>query len=478
MMVRMGRYFLAAAMLVVMAGAAGGREFHVSPKGRPKARGTKAAPLDLASVLANQAGVKPGDIVWVAAGTYPAPQKDGKRVAFKCTLKGTKKNPIVVRGIPGKRVTIDGWLEIHGEHTWYWGFEIADSRYTEKTKAGAQASGCTSIFGPGTKLINCDIHDGSQGIGFWTPAVDAEVYGCIIHDFGWNDNDRGHGHAIYTQNEKGTKRIVDNIMFRGYGWNIHAYGEAGLVRGYRVEGNIAFAPGLRAPSQDPPDNFYFSTRNPCDRIAFISNVGYHPRGHTRRPNLRLGSGGKNGSLIVKDNYLAGMRGIRIANWKNMTITGNTVWATRTLVQFQTKPANRQPGGNWTVDRNTYIARADKACFSGATFADYRATWGFDRNSRLIEAEQPTANYIFVRPNTREAGRGHVAVFNWEGSDTVQVDLSKVLKKGGKFTVHNVQTGIYGKPVAEGVFKGRPVSLPMLKSDIAPRFDAFLVRTVK
>ena len=63
-----------------------------------------------------------------------------------------------------------------------------------------------------------------MGFGFWEPAVDAEIYGCVIHDFGYNAPDRGHGHAIYTQNLKGTKRLVDNIMFHGYGWNIHAYG--------------------------------------------------------------------------------------------------------------------------------------------------------------------------------------------------------------------------------------------------------------
>jgi hypothetical protein len=80
----------------------------------------------------------------------------------------------------------------------------------------------------------------------------------------------------------------------------------------------------------------------------------------------------------------------------------------------------------------------------------------------------------VRPNRYEPGRAHVAVFNWDKKDRVEIELSSSgLKIGQKFQVRNVQD-LYGEPAYEGVFNGKSVSVPMLKSAIAPQFDAFLV----
>jgi len=491
------RWMSGAAILTAMclAPAAAAAELYVAPNGKPAGPGTRAAPYDLLTVLAGKAAVKPGDTVWLLPGTYPAPEGPVpatddkgqpvpgktvvKRTAFVSALTGAADKPIILRAMPGGRVMLDGWMEIKGSDAWYWGFEIADSRYTDKTAEGLKKSGTgtgVNVIGPRNKCINLDVHDGAMGFGFWTPSIDSEIYGCIIHDFGYNADDRGHGHAIYTQNETGTKRILDNVMFNGFGWNLHAYGESGIVRGYQVEGNIAFAPGLQVPGQDPPDNYYFSTRNPCDRITFINNVGYHPLDHTRRPNVRMGSDARNGTLVLKDNYIAGMRGLRIANWQDMTVSGNTVWARKTLVQFQADPAKKQPDDKWAVDNNTYIAPADLPGFSGATFDDYRKARGFDQNSKRIDAGRPATNFIFIRPNQYEPGRGHVAVFNWEGKPAAELDLKAVLKAGAKYEIHNVQD-LYGQPAAAGTFDGKPVSVPMLKSKIAPDFDAFLVTTL-
>ena len=53
--------------------------------------------------------------------------------------------------------------------------------------------------------------------------------------------DRGHGHAIYTQNEDGTKTVTDCIMTGGYGYTMHAYGsKRAYVDNYLIEGNIAY----------------------------------------------------------------------------------------------------------------------------------------------------------------------------------------------------------------------------------------------
>jgi hypothetical protein len=68
------------------------------------------------------------------------------------------------------------------------------------------------------------------------------MHGCILYDNGWAGTDRGHGHAIYTQNNEGTKTLSDCIFTGGYGFTLHAYGSSRAdVNNYRVEGNIAYA---------------------------------------------------------------------------------------------------------------------------------------------------------------------------------------------------------------------------------------------
>ena len=61
------------------------------------------------------------------------------------------------------------------------------------------------------KFINLVIHHARQGLSYWAEDRDSEVHGCIIYDNGWPAVDRGHGHAIYTQNKDGIKTISDCV---------------------------------------------------------------------------------------------------------------------------------------------------------------------------------------------------------------------------------------------------------------------------
>jgi hypothetical protein len=433
--------------------------------------------------------------VWLLPGTYRAPAKDGKRQPLVSELKGVEGRPIVLRAVPGSRVTLDGWLEVKGAYAWYWGFEVADSTYTVKTKEGVEGHGTlVNVFGPGTKFVNLDVHDGAMGFGLWSPAVDAEVYGCTIHDFGNGAADRGHGHAIYTQNENGTKRIADNIMFRGFGWNVHVYGQQGTVSGYQIEGNICFSAGTRVPGQ-VMDNILVCGYPPADRITVIDNYCYQPGGEKEkgagwRPCVRLDSYRNvvNGTCLVRGNVVAGARGLQIGRWKNATVTDNVVWGPEILASVC--PPDGDRFGNYQWDRNTYVLTKQSAPFviagatgpagqhAGVSLEQWRQRTPFDRHSKVIEGEQgrPQGTWIYVRPNKYEPGRGHVAVYNWDRQKTVEADLGRVLKPGSRYAVYNVQD-LYGRPVARGQFDGKAVRLPMLGSPSSPDFDAFLVVTV-
>src|SRR5688572_939503 len=99
-------------------------EFHAAPGGSPKGTGSKDAPWDLATALAATGTVKPGDTLWLHAGTY--------RGGFVSRLAGRPGAPVVVRGRRGARVTIDshprddkdnGLLTLQGPDAVYRDFE-------------------------------------------------------------------------------------------------------------------------------------------------------------------------------------------------------------------------------------------------------------------------------------------------------------------------------------------------------------------
>jgi len=465
---------LVAAILV--SGGVRAAEYYVSPMGKPEAAGTKAAPWDVVSVLSGKQPVRPGDTVWLLGGLYPIPRDPkSKKFILRTELVGAPDEPIIVRQAPGERATLVGALNLYGADTWYWGFEVRGTRGTPEENGNS----CINIFGPRTKMINMIVHRGSMGSGFWSPAVDAEQYGNLIFDFGYGAKDRGHGHACYTQNEKGAKRIVDNMMFAGHGWNQHNYTQQGQIIGYHIEGNFYFCAGMATPPADAPkDNVIICAYRPGDRYAFVNNVAYHPRTGGWRYNVRLSTymkaPGTNGAAIVKDNYIMGYNGLALDRWLKMTATGNEIWAPMAILYW--RKGHGAEDEDWVVDNNIYHALPEEKKFNGKTLAEHQQGSGFDRDSKLIPTVngRPAGTRIFLRPNRYEPGRAHVAVFNWDGKDAVEVDLKEAgLKPGQKFQVRNV-LDLYGKPVAEGAYDGKPIRVPMMKSAIAPDFDAFLV----
>ena len=52
-------------------------------------------------------------------GVYRPTADKTKPGLFKAELKGSAEKPIIIRAVAGKRVTLDGWMEVHEEHTTY-----------------------------------------------------------------------------------------------------------------------------------------------------------------------------------------------------------------------------------------------------------------------------------------------------------------------------------------------------------------------
>ena len=217
-----------------------------------------------------------------------------------------------------------------------------------------------TVVGPRTKMINLVIHRGSMESGFWSPAVDAEQYGNLFFDFGCLAKDRSHGHACYTQNETGTKRILDNIMFAGHGWNQHNYTGQGQIIGYHIEGNILFSAGMASSPDDPPKDNLLICGYQADRYTIANNIVYHPRGGWCY-NVRLGTYMKrpetNGAAIVKNNYLMGYNGLALLRWLEIEATENEIWAPMTLLHLEKGEGTQDQ--DWIIDRNIYHLQPDE-----------------------------------------------------------------------------------------------------------------------
>jgi hypothetical protein len=459
------------ASLVILAASAAAQDtpvvYYVSPEGRAGGDGSVERPLDLATALGARSPARPGDTILVRGGTYRGP--------FTSTLAGVDGKPIVVRAAAGERATIDGELVVRGAWTWYWGLELANSGpdRTRERPAGA------SVFGPHTKLINLVVHDNGNGVGAWTPAEDAEVYGCLIYRNGWQgaEPDRGHGHGIYTQNDAGTKRLVDNIIFNQFGYGIHAYSEQGALRGFHLEGNILINNGIAARYQSRVDNILVGGLQPADRINVVNNLSYHTPGIGG--TNKIGYQADNKGAVVQGNYfIGGNPAFRLTGFERATITGNTFYEKRQNV-IEILPPRQTQEYSYHVDENSYWQGEYPAPFGFGiqrfNFADWQQRYGFDKSSRWITTpgKRPTGTVIFLRPNPYEPGRAHLGILNWDLKETVEVDLQGILTSGTAYEIRNAMD-YYGAPVATGVFGGVPVAVPMRGVETGPEFGAFVV----
>jgi hypothetical protein len=398
-------------------------EFYAAPHGTPDGDGSYAHPWDLATALAGPPELQPGDTLWLRGGSYPGP--------FTSELVGEPDAPIIVRALPGARVTLDGGaafestLQVNGAYAWYWGFEVMRSDPDRVTDISGSSppdlsrghSNGVNVFGHHIRLINLVIHDDGQGVGFWTPAEDSEIYGSIVYNTGWLGPDRGHGHAIYTQNLNGTKRIYDNILFNQFSYGIHAYTEGGSIQGFDIAGNLWFNNGIIAGGEDTlKDNCLIGGLQPAARVLLRENAGW-AHSDTER-SVRLGYDHEgNQDVTLLDNYFVGET--RFAQpWQTINMNGNTFYSLVT---------------------------------------GYVDTAAYPDNVYLTD--RPSGAKVILRPNQYEPGRAHIAIYNWDLAASVPVVVSSVLNPGTPYELRNAQD-YYGGPVLAGTYTGEPLMVPM------------------
>lgn len=294
-------------------------EWYVGPAGKPENSGSRESPWDIASALGGERKLSPGDTIYLLAGTY----RRRPKADFEVRLAGTEERPIHVRAVPGGRATIDGGLVVQepSAHLWVRDLEILvsenfsmpreiDEPGSHPERYNRPWGGLHLHGGTGSRYINLVIHDCAQGISAWVGAKDVEIYGCLIYENGWKAPDRGHGHAIYTQNRDGIKTIRHSILSAKYpgSYTLHAYGSArAYVDNYVVEENIAYGEGP----------FLVGGGRPSRNIRVAGNV-------LSGVSLRVGyDAPHNESCEVRDNVIAGGR-LDIVRYRSAVNEGNVV----------------------------------------------------------------------------------------------------------------------------------------------------------
>jgi hypothetical protein len=460
---------LAAVSLAVSASAA---EFFVAPNGTAGGDGSKDRPWDIQTALKHPAAVKPGDTIWVRGGTY----KGG----YEGKLNGTAEKQITVRNFEGERAILDGHGSnggpiINGGYTTYWGLEAMDSGASRRPVPVTANGVC--VYSPGVKCINMVVHDTAEGFSAYNASPDSEYYGNLSYYNGNYGTDRCHGHGFYMQNVKGLKIVNDNYVGDNAceGLQIYGSGKAN-VEGFRIDGNIIANNGW--------DQFQYAfivaggkTRKDITITNNYSFIGYE----RAEGSATLGLWTPGDEMTIKDNVFAGGAITAAVNYQaTVTYTGNRIvtnpkgfgiqWLY--ILQNHTKEKyvwNKNEYYGYGEYKFGYAPKAVQGVDGGRQYCDWdgwKKATGFDADSTFTK-DQPTGVWQYVRPNKYEKGRAHIAVYNWDKKDAVDIDLSKSgLAVGDAYEIRDLQN-FHGKAVVEGKYDGKAVSIPMKDLTKAP-----------
>jgi len=407
-----------------------------------------------------------------------------------------------------------------GSYTWFMDLEIMSSDPVRQT--AISGSDPLDILRPqgvymggsGNKLINLVIHDLRNGIFTPDATIDAEINGVLTYSNGWWAPDRGHGHGMYLRNGSGTlHKYTDVISFDNY-----ATGQK--VFGYDAHGEDVHFDGFTAWNNEEGNFFMGVSTYPMKNLAVRNSFIYSPMnasGRSGGKGMRFGYGTQDLDLVLENNYIAGRNGnIEVGPFQSVIITGNTTWCSvssgsNTCSMVKLYPGAGRSMSDFTINNNTYYDNdfpnsgntynfhypAGPNSLGGGTYNyndDWKRLTPFDVNSSYTlgaPGGKPTGVRTFVRPNSREQGRAHIIVYNWDALTNVSVNLANSgLQPGDSYLVSDAQN-FTGAPVASGVYANTSssVNLPMnltatypaignlhfAPTHTSPEFGVFVVR---
>ena len=211
--------------------------------------------------------------------------------------------------------------------------------------------------------------------------------------------------------------MVDNILMNSFSFGIHAYTQGGNINNLYIEGNTSVNHGVIAG--EAKANILIGGGTVAQNPTLLNNYSYYsPAVGGRAADLNYGSG-CNGPTI-NNNYLIGSGSLWLKCTNILALTGNTFYGS--IIGFS---STQYPS-------NTY------------------------------QLTRPSGIKVFVRPNKYEQGRANVTIYNWDGANTINVNLSTTgLLSGQNYEIRDAQN-YFGAPVAQGTYNptSPTVALPM------------------
>lgn len=461
-------------------------DVYVSPSGTPEGAGTRCDPLNLANVaeLLHYL-VFPGVRIHLLAGLYVGDFGFAHSGVDGANIEIIFEDGAQIKG----SLTLDverGYLVVRNLYA----YNEAETRWTDVVPNGppgfAQRNGLT-IFANDSIAVHPFVRDViASGIGFWQSATNSVLYGAWIVNHGWDAPDRGHGHAVYQQGEH---KLTRNCVFaQGYGGGIRSYTTTQNLSDIEIDRCITIN-----------DVLLHGGNAASSGITVTNNVTWNQYLEIGETSL------DNDDVLIDGNYTVGKVGTEamvLRYWKNPVITNNVFVSRKdpiigmaSIFQIRLHDAPE----SFVCDNNTYYVedpnytttRFLTITQAGVQTAYTQAQWqalGRDVNSVFISG-LPTANHVVINHSEYDDDIAHIAILNWEGLASVDVDFS-----GGNFTLtetYRAYNAMNYNEYHQFVYDGTAVPIPMtgwtraipvgatepLTEDTWPTFGAFVVRAV-
>ncbi len=437
--------------------------WYAGTNGVPGNTGAFASPWDLRTALAKTNSIHPGDTLWLFSGIYSTNIPQGYVTngnagwTFKSYLIGTSVSPIYIRSY-----TNTAWARIDGgaslpqygyqscarpvfavgdsQITNYGTFNVIRdieffSSSTESRVSGGNSDFPTDItrsdgvylYGAGSFLVNCKLHDLTTGGSSWMPNIGGGFYGCEFWGNGWQGTPNAHGHNIYSQSRISAggllKTVARNLFSYPYKNNFQEYGSSTAeMAHYRntQNGFIGTSDGAHGVVLIGTLSGGLANRLQDDQFTDNWTYGAGVEMYYHADPTAYAD------LIYTGNYLVDSY-FHISSWQTGTFTNNWMIETTaglaavSLVTNTTYPP-------WNYNRNTYTLAAvgnqnwRVEGHAPVNFTNWKASTGYEAAS-TVGAVLPATNYVILLANVYDTNRANLLIYNWTLGTNVVVDLS-------------------------------------------------------
>ncbi len=441
-----------------------------SPAGKSTNKGTIDSPYDLQTAFNKMhtpqgAPAAGNHYIYLREGIYP-----GNYVVKFNRDAGISNASLTIMPYPGEIAVFDATNNESGDHNLYVNGShitveglIFTTRSTNRYYNVGGGVFCGGIYDDGynNKFVNNIIHDVmNSGISTYinpkntSPAATLSkpggtlLYGNIFFNCGMAEiGKQGRGNTIYLQNQHGSKRVENNLLFNSFRDQLKLFHEDNDMKNVEVIGNISFNAG--APGSVTNRNILAGSEGNFSNITIKNNAVYHSPYNSDKSNLQVGYGGTgNDGLVVENNviYGGGTSNGSVASaleinrpWKSASFSKNLI-------------VNHSPDANSVIYTNVPVSERT------FTFSGNRYYMGKGNSkaasSEVYKRNEHPANEVRVY-RIQDETRAFVAVFNFEKKDAQLVTIDGLT---GEYKVYDAQNLVGGETVAEGA--GSTIELPM------------------